>query len=325
MATKSPSSPARLSSADGNAPALNPNVWQTEIASVRNGYWIFHELFVNGHRKERTRFPEQGFFHCVGKGVAGPPDRTAISSGQHPAGMGAAGGCRIGHARGLGPITQPNSRSLCSLPTSFPWQAPPCRTRGTQRPLLYRKRADRTSSGSMASGPGQRPSHLLAGCGRGCAQSHSSPRRISTTWCESKARPISRRMILFSAALPSPTRIGPLMAATTLTARPRWKCRGAVQAQFARHCAFERCRFQRLGGYGLELARGCEQDTIVGNDLHDLGAGGIRVGEGEYNQAVEFPCGGNLITDNHVHHIGLVNAPGVGIFVLLSGRQPDRS
>ena len=30
----------------------NPNVWQTEIADVRNGNWIFHELFVNGQRKE---------------------------------------------------------------------------------------------------------------------------------------------------------------------------------------------------------------------------------------------------------------------------------
>ena len=96
---------------------------------------------------------------------------------------------------------------------------------------------------------------------------------------------------------------------------------GAVQARFARDCTFERCAFQRLGGYALELGRGCERDKITGNDMHDLGAGGIRVGEADINQAISRPCGHHVITDNHIHHIGLVNAPGVGIFVLLSGQN----
>jgi parallel beta-helix repeat protein len=39
------------------------------------------------------------------------------------------------------------------------------------------------------------------------------------------------------------------------------------------------------------------------------------------DQAISWPCGRHVITDNHIHHIGLVNAPGVGICVLLSGRN----
>ena len=96
---------------------------------------------------------------------------------------------------------------------------------------------------------------------------------------------------------------------------------GAVQAHFARDCTFERCVFQRLGGYALELDRGCERDKIIGNEMHDLGAGGIRLGEADLGQAISCPCGHHVITDNHIHHIGLVNAPAVGVFVLLSGQN----
>jgi parallel beta-helix repeat protein len=45
------------------------------------------------------------------------------------------------------------------------------------------------------------------------------------------------------------------------------------------------------------------------------------VGEAELDQAIPCPCGHHAITDNHIHHIGLVNAPAVGIFVLLSGQN----
>jgi len=55
--------------------------------------------------------------------------------------------------------------------------------------------------------------------------------------------------------------------------------------------------------------------------MEDLGAGGIRVGETALDEALLRPCGHHLITDNHIHHFGLANAPGVGIFVLLSGHN----
>ena len=55
--------------------------------------------------------------------------------------------------------------------------------------------------------------------------------------------------------------------------------------------------------------------------MHDLGAGGIRVGDIEMAEAIPHPCGGHIITDNHIHHIGLVNAPAVGILIMLSGQN----
>ena len=61
---------------------FDSHIWQTEIAGVRNGDWIFHELFVDGQRKERTRIPEQGFFRTVGSGVPGHPDELQFHSGE---------------------------------------------------------------------------------------------------------------------------------------------------------------------------------------------------------------------------------------------------
>ena len=77
-------------------------------------------------------------------------------------------------------------------------------------------------------------------------------------------------------------------------------------------------RFSTDGGYALELDGGCEGDKIIGNDMFDLGAGGVRVGESKMDQAVRFPCGHDVITDNHIHQTGLVQMPGMGILVLLS-------
>ena len=49
-----------------------------------------------------------------------------------------------------------------------------------------------------------------------------------------------------------------------------------------------------------------------------MGGGGIRVGDTDPNQAAAAPNFGSIIADNHIHHIGLVNAPAVGVLIFLS-------
>ncbi len=47
----------------------------------------------------------------------------------------------------------------------------------------------------------------------------------------------------------------------------------------ARQVRFENCRIAHLGGYGLWLRRGCQECAVEHCYLHDLGAGGVRIGE----------------------------------------------
>ena len=53
----------------------------------------------------------------------------------------------------------------------------------------------------------------------------------------------------------------------------------AVTANGARHCAVRECEIAHVGSYGLWLGRGCKDCRIVQNHIHDLGAGGVRIGE----------------------------------------------
>jgi len=75
--------------------------------------------------------------------------------------------------------------------------------------------------------------------------------------------------------------------------------RGHLFAEGAVDCAFEDCTFSHLGGYGIDLGRGCQRCKIIGNELFDLAAGGIRIGETKIPRDPADQNFGHLITDNH--------------------------
>lgn len=88
---------------------------------------------------------------------------------------------------------------------------------------------------------------------------------------------------------------------------------GSVRLRGARGCAVADCRLVNLGGYGIELAEGCRGNRVAGNELARLAAGGIRLNGGEANSPAELRTGKNVVTDNHLHHLGEVFPAGVGI------------
>ena len=98
---------------------------------------------------------------------------------------------------------------------------------------------------------------------------------------------------------------------------------GAVAAGGARDCSFTRCRFVHLGTYGLALEGGCRDVRIQGNELADLGAGGIKVwhlGPKETEARPQRPpyvhgCRRITVADNHIHHGGLEFLSAVGVLV----------
>ncbi len=85
---------------------------------------------------------------------------------------------------------------------------------------------------------------------------------------------------------------------------------GAVYLQAARNCSIEDCRFEHLGGYGVELAAGCDNNAVIRNELHDLGAGAIKVGHDSRS---------TIVSDNTIYDGGLIYREAVGIWVGNSG------
>jgi hypothetical protein len=57
------------------------DLWQTEIAEVREGKWYFRQLFINGERKQRARTPNEGFFRVQGASPQDKPVKLRFSPG----------------------------------------------------------------------------------------------------------------------------------------------------------------------------------------------------------------------------------------------------
>jgi len=90
---------------------------------------------------------------------------------------------------------------------------------------------------------------------------------------------------------------------------------GAVWAQGAVGCAFERCVVSHVGGYGIDFGRGCRENRIVRCEVVDIGAGGIRIGETTLRKEDKDKTLGNVVTDSHIHDLGVVFPAGVAIWV----------
>jgi GH141 insertion domain len=74
-----------------------------------------------------------------------------------------------------------------------------------------------------------------------------------------------------------------------------------IFAQGAHHVTFEDLEIAHTGAWGIDLSLGCQDNTVARSHIHDLGAGGVRVGSTDvtFNDAEEAVR--NVITDNHIH------------------------
>lgn len=98
----------------------------------------------------------------------------------------------------------------------------------------------------------------------------------------------------------------------------------AVSFRHARGCNFTGGAVEHVGAIGLSLSNGCAEITIEGNDLHDLGGGGITAGQLRNRDTWKWadPLGrddheGYRIANNHVHDCGSDYVGAVGICAVL--------
>lgn len=92
----------------------------------------------------------------------------------------------------------------------------------------------------------------------------------------------------------------------------------AFMATGARHCVLEDCEIAHVGTYGVWFGRGCKDNRIQRNHIHDLGAGGVRIGEDRMAEHDVAEASRNVITNNYIHDGGHVYAAGVGLWLAQS-------
>ncbi len=90
---------------------------------------------------------------------------------------------------------------------------------------------------------------------------------------------------------------------------------GAFHGRGTRKVRISRNEIVHVGTYGMDFPEDNRALSIVGNELHDLGAGGIQIGETSEPENRSRQTRGNMISDNEIHHGGQIYLAGAGIWI----------
>jgi hypothetical protein len=294
----------------------NPDLWEAQAA----GDWRFHELFVNGVRKGRARAPESGFYHTVSGPTTNAPNQFQFKPGDVKESWAGQGGVELvlfqawAQSRNWFAGVDPASNVVTLAGEAYlnPFE------KDTRYYIENARDALRPGQWQMDMKSGVVTYWPESG-ENAAAERITAPRLQELLRVEGKAdRPAHD--IQFVGLVFAGTD-WPFTNGTERDIQAAVQSGGALQARFATHCEVLRCRFTRLGGYAIDFGHGCQNNKVVGCEMWDLGGGGVRLGDTGMGAALAAPNGGNVITDNHIHDIGVVHAPAVGVLVFLSANN----
>lgn len=90
---------------------------------------------------------------------------------------------------------------------------------------------------------------------------------------------------------------------------------GAINLSYAHGCSFEDCSFQNIGIHGICIGKGCSDIRIENCRFYDMGAGGIKIFGGEYDEEKSTWTHHNSIKNCEISHCGKRYAAGCGILL----------
>ncbi|MHC4406527.1 MAG: right-handed parallel beta-helix repeat-containing protein, partial [Planctomycetota bacterium] len=89
----------------------------------------------------------------------------------------------------------------------------------------------------------------------------------------------------------------------------------AVSGDGAVNCALKHCEIAHTGGYGLWLQSGASGNEVSRCHVHDLGAGGVRIGETSLPEEPKEQARSNQVRNCFIHDGGNVYHAGVGVWI----------
>lgn len=282
----------------GWQPAEN-GLWKANIPDVAAGRWYFEQLWVNGQRATRARTPNQFFFfvqdvreEVLKRGHGRKPERARQTVCLRPADFQASlARVRPGELSDVNFLIYHNwdntRRFLVSVDAARatfltagegmkPWNA---WKRNTYF-ILENFRAALDAPGEwFLSRQGTlyylpRPGEDLR---RATVVAPVTPRFLSIQGEPERGKFVEHlafRGLTFRHGqwLTPPGGFEPVQAAASIDA--------VIQVDGAQHLTWDDCEVGHVGRYGFWFRKGCRHCVVRRCHLHDLGAGGVRIGEG---------------------------------------------
>ncbi|WKN40702.1 right-handed parallel beta-helix repeat-containing protein [Tunicatimonas pelagia] len=89
----------------------------------------------------------------------------------------------------------------------------------------------------------------------------------------------------------------------------------AILVKNAKNITFQKCTFQDMGSYALNIATGCEEISITNNHFRRLGAGAILLGSQNAHLKGTSVSRNTIIKNNLIEQYGTIHPAGVGIWL----------
>lgn len=330
--------------------------WVVDLPDVASGAWSFRELYVNGRRATRPRWPSNGLFRM--ESVPGMPLPAGWTAGGYTRFIGAKDQVRNFHnvedveavylhfwveERSLLASVNMDSREVTM---TRPSRAPLVGSFGSQLADYYYDNVfeelrepgqwylDR-KAGKLyyLPRPGQTPANtevvaprclqLLAVIGQPDSNQYVEFLRFRgltfrhTDW----RHPSQDGAAVVGSSNPEATGIsfsrGFSRGQQAGASQSACDVPGIVTFEGARNCAMEDCTVELGGWYAVEIGDGCSNVRIVGNKLRELGAGGVKInGAAARNQCPARETALCRITDNEIAGCGRVFHSAAGILAM---------
>lgn len=301
-------------------------LWMASVPGVKAGKWYFHELFVNGSRRQRARTPNRGFFQVDGDIRHGKQAQFKFHPGDIRPSWAVQGDVEVVALQSWAEFRMyiravDKATHTVTLSTT---------AASSNRAETARYWVENTMDALDAPGewyldrkngivyyrhePGENLDHIRV-IAPALEQLVRFEGRNGTGWVHDiRLHGLTLTDTDWSMG---PDGYVDLQAAYDIPA--------AVEGMGTRSITVESCTFEHLGGYGVEFGggptrwwgvrQGSKDDRIVGNDMFDLGAGGVKIGDPKDPNSEGQATDGNVVSDNHIHNIGLVYPAAVGIWV----------
>lgn len=298
-------------------------LWQAEVPEVREGKWYFRQLFVNGKRKQRARTPNEGYYRIQGESPQDKPVKIKFKPGEIKKEWADDGDVEVVALLAWAELRM-QIRSVDESNHVATLSGNPKPSNKENNAKYYIENAP-----DALDRPGEWYLNRKTG--------------IVTYWAEQGEKPdeaviIAPRLtelIRFRGDFETGKAVQHVVIRGITFSDTDWELaedgyadtqaavgiRGDVWGEGVVDCLIEDCVFTRLGGYALDFGRGCKQIRIVGNEIFDLGAGGVRLGEPTRRESEFDQNEYNVVTDNHMYQLGVVYPAAVGVLVFHSGHN----